>query len=174
MFSFKGVSLKVVKGDITELEADAVVNPANSFGYMGGGVALAIKRKGGEEIEKEAVSKAPIPVGKAVGTTAGRLKAKRVIHAPTMEKPAGETSQKKIGEATLAALLWADENGVKSVAFPGMGTGVGGVAYKDAARAMVKAIKEFLKKRKKVSEIILVAYHDELHAEFIKAVKDIL
>ncbi|MEM3555761.1 MAG: macro domain-containing protein [Candidatus Micrarchaeia archaeon] len=171
---FKGVSIKVVKGDLTEVEADSIVNPANSFGYMGGGVALAIKRKGGEEIEREAVSKSPIPVGKAVITTAGKLKAKFVIHTPTMVRPAGETSVEKVKEATLAALLCAEENELKSIAFPGMGTGVGGLSYENAAESMVNSIKEFAKRRKVVSEVILVAYNDELYKQFCKAVKDIL
>ena len=82
------MSIVVKRGDITQLSCDAIVNPANSFGYMGGGVAGAIKRIGGNEIEREAVSKAPIRVGSAIATTAGTLPCKYVIHAPTMKQPA--------------------------------------------------------------------------------------
>ncbi len=76
--------VSVVPGDITELKVDAIVNPANSSGSMGGGVALAIKRKGGQVVEDEAVAQAPIPVGGAVLTTGGRLPCRFVIHAPTI------------------------------------------------------------------------------------------
>lgn len=166
---FEGVRVKVVHGDITKVEADAIVNPANSFGYMGGGVALAIKRVGGEEIESEAVSKAPIAIGKAVATTAGKLKATFVIHAPTMVNPAGETDKEKVRLATSVALKCAEEKNAKSVAFPGMGTGVGGLPYKVAAEAMVEAIKGFVNSSSEMREIILVAYNEELYAEFVRS-----
>ncbi|QLJ52364.1 MAG: O-acetyl-ADP-ribose deacetylase (regulator of RNase III) [Candidatus Fermentimicrarchaeum limneticum] len=169
---YKGVVIRVVKGDITKIEADAIVNPANSFGFMGGGVALAIKRAGGDEIEKEAVGKAPIAIGKAVATTAGKLNAKFVIHAPTMTSPAGETDVEKVKEATIAALRCAEENRAKSVAFPGMGTGVGGLSYEAAAEAMAESIKEFSRKSKTVKEIILIGYGRELADCFVNALKD--
>jgi O-acetyl-ADP-ribose deacetylase (regulator of RNase III) len=164
---FNGVKIKVLQGDITTLEADAVVNPANSFGYMGGGVALAIKRAGGDEIEREAVRKAPIAIGKAVATTAGKLKAKFVIHSPTMVNPAGETDGEKVKLATIAALECAEEKGVKSIAFPGMGTGVGGLSYETAAEKMIEAVRDFLKEKKAAKEIILVGYNEELYNCFV-------
>jgi O-acetyl-ADP-ribose deacetylase (regulator of RNase III) len=172
--NFKGVKIRVVQGDITKLKfkVDAIVNPANSFGYMGGGVALAIKNAGGEEIEREAVSKAPIEIGKAVATTAGKLNAKFVIHAPTMKNPAGETDEEKIKLATLAALRCAEEKGVKSIAFPGMGTGVGGIPYEVAAKAMVEAIKEFIRINGNISEILLVGYNEKLAEKFTNVLKD--
>lgn len=88
---YKGVKITVTIGDITVQQADAIVNPANSQLTMGGGAAGAIKRAGGNEIECQAIKRAPIPVGKAVATTAGRLKAKYVIHALTMQRPAMST-----------------------------------------------------------------------------------
>lgn len=166
---YKGVTLKVLKGDLTKVEADAIVNPANSFGYMGGGVALAIKRTGGDDIEKEAMSKAPVGLGRAVATTAGRLKARFVIHAPTMLDPAGETDGEKVKDATLAALRCAEENDASSVAFPGMGTGVGGLSYKAAADSMAEAIREFIDEKTVMKEIILVAYNENLYKEFSRA-----
>jgi O-acetyl-ADP-ribose deacetylase (regulator of RNase III) len=170
--NFKGVKIRVVQGDITKLKVDAIVNPANSFGYMGGGVALAIKNAGGEEIEREAVSKAPTEIGKAVATTAGKLNAKFVIHAPTMKNPAGETDEEKVKLATLAALRCAEEKGVKSIAFPGMGTGVGGLSYETATEAMVGAIKNFLKIKRRISEMILVGYNEKLAEKFTNVLKD--
>jgi O-acetyl-ADP-ribose deacetylase (regulator of RNase III) len=169
--SYGRTVIKVVMGDLTKTEADAIVNPANSFGYMGGGVALAIRRAGGEEVEKEAVSKAPIPLGEAVATTAGKLKAKLVIHAPTMVNPAGETDEEKVRLATLAALKCSEEKGAKSLAFPGMGTGVGGLSYKAAAGSMVEAIKAFIGGNRMMKKIILVAYNEELYGEFVRVLQ---
>ncbi|GAH84142.1 unnamed protein product, partial [marine sediment metagenome] len=122
------MSIIVKLGDLTQINCDAIVNPANSFGYMGGGVAGAIKRVGGAEIEKEVVNKAPIVVGKAVSTSAGRLPCKYVIHAPTMKRPAMRIGVENARLATQAALRLAKEMGLSSIAIPGMGTGVGGVS----------------------------------------------
>ena len=163
------MKIKVLKGDLTELEVDAIVNPANSLGYMGGGVAGAIKRKGGEEIEKEAVEKAPIPVGKAIATTSGRLKCRYVIHAPTMEKPAMRISVDNVRKATRAALELAKDMGIKRIAFPGMGTGVGGVKEEDAAKAMIETIKEYLDF---FDEVVLVDINDKMVNAWKKSVED--
>ncbi len=138
------MKIKVLKGDLTEINTDAIVNPANSLGYMGGGVAGAIKRKGGEEIEKEAVEKAPIPVGKAIATTPGRLKCRYVIHAPTMERPAMRIGVDNVEKATRAAFELAKSMKLKSIALPGMGTGVGGVKEEDAAIAMMNVAKDYV------------------------------
>ncbi|MDK6028729.1 macro domain-containing protein [Ignisphaera sp. 4213-co] len=169
---FYGVVLRVLIEDVTKLVVDAIVNPANSLMVMGGGVAGAIKRVGGEEIEKEAMRYAPVSIGKAVATTAGRLPAKYVIHSPTMEKPAMRTTVDKVSKAVLAALEKALELGVKSIAFPGMGTGVGGLSYSQAAEAMVNTIKQFLSSRRvPLTTIYLVAIDEELAKEFCKAIE---
>ncbi len=158
----------LIKGDITEVECDAIVNPSNSYGYMGGGVALAIKKKGGEIIEKEAVEKAPIPVGKAVATTAGNLKAKYVIHASTMEKPAEKIGIDNVLKATEAALKLALELKIKCIAFPGMGTGVGGVKKEDAAEAMISVFERF---KESDIKVVLVAFDEELYEAFRNALE---
>ncbi|MDI3483670.1 MAG: hypothetical protein PWQ74_257 [Methanobacteriaceae archaeon] len=163
--------IQVKKGDITNIEVDAIVNPANSHGLMGGGVALSIKKKGGADIEKEAVSNAPIPVGEAIATTAGKLKAKYVIHAPTMEEPAQPSNIKAIKKATLAALKKASELKISSIAFPGMGTGVGGVPKTKAAQAMIGTIKDFLD-QSTIKEIILIAYNQKMFEAFEDAIKE--
>ena len=108
------MSIIVQKGDLTKIPCDAIVNPANSYGYMGGGVAGAIKRTGGVEIENEAISKAPIPVGKAIITVAGRLPCSFVIHAPTMEQPAMRIGIDNVKDATRAALELGIELKLKS------------------------------------------------------------
>ncbi len=140
-FKIKNCVISVVLGDITQTQADAIVNPANSRLMMGGGVAGAIKRIGGAIIEKEAVQKGPIRVGEAVATSAGKLKARYVIHAPTMPLPAMSTDLKNVEKATSAALRLARDLELSSIAIPGMGTGVGGVPVKDAAQTMIEAIK---------------------------------
>ncbi|NPB02199.1 MAG: macro domain-containing protein [Methanopyri archaeon] len=170
-FEVGGLRVVVAKGDITRCSVDAIVNPANSLGVMGGGVAAAIKEAGGEIIEEEAMEKAPIPVGQAVETTAGDLDAEYVIHAPTMERPAQRTTVDKVRKATEAALRKADELGVGSVAFPGMGTGVGGVPYEEAAEAMVDVIERLAPELENVGTVYLVGYDEELAEAFRSALK---
>ena len=135
------MQVHVAKSDITTLPVDAIVNPANSLGIMGGGAAGAIKRRGGEQIQQEAMACAPIAVGAAVVTTAGRLPAKAVIHAPTMEEPGMKIGVEGVRRATRAALIAAAHHGFEIIALPGMGTGVGGVDRDDAARAMVDELR---------------------------------
>ncbi len=161
------MKITIIKSDITTLKVDAIVNAANSLGYLGGGVAGAIKRKGGKIIEDEAVAKGPTPVGMACSTTAGELPAKAVIHAPTMVEPASPSSTKNISAATMAALMLARDLGYRRVAIPGMGTGVGGVAPKDAARAIVHVIKSFDKSQ--FDEIILADINDDMIQAFQEA-----
>ncbi|HDI74866.1 MAG: macro domain-containing protein [Thermoprotei archaeon] len=165
--------IEVVKGDITELSVDAIVNPANSLMVMGGGVAAAIKRKGGRKIEEEALKKAPVPVGKAVVTSGGKLKAKYVIHAPTMKKPAQRTTLEAVAKAVTAALQAASSLKINSIAFPGMGTGVGGLRIYDAVKEMAKQIKRHLKQNSYPKKVVLVAYREEDLEDFIKAVSDV-
>ena len=167
------IRIVVTKGDITVFGCDAIVNPANSSGSMGGGAALAIKTAGGDSIEKEAMKKAPISVGTAISTNPGSLPAGFVIHAPTMEKPAQQIPAENVEKATSAALELGNRLGAKSIAFPGMGTGVGGVSKSEAAQSMFRAIRRFAKdkggsKTLRIEKIILIGYDDELTAEFRK------
>ena len=167
------IRIIVTKGDITLFGCDALVNPANSTGSMGGGAALAIKKAGGDSIEKEAMRKAPISVGRAISTNPGCLPAGFVIHAPTMEKPAEEIPIENVEKATYAALELANRLGAKSVAFPGMGTGVGGISKSEAAEAMVRVIRRFVKDKERnkdlrLEKIILIGFDEELTAEFRK------
>src|SRR6185295_9315569 len=101
------MQIHLAKSDITAMPVDAVVNPANSLGIMGGGVSAALSRKGGPTIQKEAMSLAPIAVGAAVVTNAGQLWAKHVIHAPTMEQPGTNVGGANVHRATPAGLLAA-------------------------------------------------------------------
>jgi O-acetyl-ADP-ribose deacetylase len=134
------LELVVAAGDITALEVDAIANAANNHLWMGAGVAGAIKRSGGEEIEREAVAKGPIEVGDAVATGAGRLKAEHVIHGAVMGQDL-RTSAELIERATRRCLEVADELGCRSLALPAFGTGVGGFPLEDCARVMVGAVR---------------------------------
>ena len=159
--------IEVLQGDITALEVDAIVNPANSLGVMGGGVAGVIRRKGGRGIEEEATRQAPIEVGSAVATTAGDLPCSRVIHAPTMEQPAMRTDVIKVAAAIRAALECADREGMESVALPGMGTGVGRVSAGDAARVMFETARRF--RPDKLRRVIFVGLEEEMVTAFREA-----
>ncbi len=168
---YKETTVAVVQGDITQMEVDVIVNAANSSLIMGGGVAGAILRKGGRTIQEEANRKAPVPVGKAAATNAGKLKAKYVIHAPTMEEPAMPTGRRKVGLATKAALECASQLGITSIAFPGMGTGVGGLDVEEAAEIMVQEIKRHIESGTSLKKVILVGYHSDLTQAFANEMK---
>jgi O-acetyl-ADP-ribose deacetylase len=130
--------LEVVHGDITALEVDAIANAANNHLWMGAGVAGAIKRAGGEEIEREAVQLGPIDVGDAVATSAGRLPTRWVIHGAVMGQDL-QTNADLVRRTTERCLRVADELGAESLALPAFGTGVGGFPLEECARIMVEA-----------------------------------
>jgi len=156
------MQIHIAKADITEMAVDAVVNPANSLGIMGGGVAGAMSRKGGPSIQKEAMSLAPIAIGAAVVTTAGRLWAKFVIHAPTMEEPGVKVGVENARRAARAALIAAALRGFDVIAIPGMGTGWGGLDPAEAARAMVDELRAH--RQPKPSTVYLVDTNDGILA----------
>jgi O-acetyl-ADP-ribose deacetylase (regulator of RNase III) len=136
------LELSVVNGDITALEVDAIANAANDALWMGAGVSGAIKRAGGEEIEREAVAKGPIEVGEAVATGAGRLRAKWVIHGAVMGQDL-RTDAVLVRRTTESCLRVADELGARSLALPAFGTGVGGFPLEECAEIMVSAARAF-------------------------------
>ena len=166
---FKGTKITVVSGDITKLEVDAIVNPANSQLMMGGGVAGAILRAGGQQIQEQASKEAPVQIGHAVATTAGKLKAKYVIHTPTMTRPAMATSLGNVKAATRAALRCAHQAHAQSIAFPGLGTGVGGLDPQEAAKTMVETMKKAIETDTTIKRIILVGYNSDMAKAFERA-----
>ncbi len=168
--SYQNVKIAVVAGDITKQEVDAIVNPANSLLIMGGGVAAAIKRSGGREIEDEAIKKAPVVVGKAIATRAGRLCAKYIIHAPTMRQPAMQIDMKNIKLAVNGALECAEKLGVRSIAFPGMGTGVGGVEVDKATMTMVEEVKNHIALGTSLRQIVFVGFAASSAQSFEQAI----
>jgi O-acetyl-ADP-ribose deacetylase len=132
----KPIRLEVVDDDITTLDVDAIANAANNRLWMGAGVAGAIKRAGGEEIEREAVAKGPIEVGDAVATNAGRLRAQWVVHGAVMGQDL-QTNADLVLRTTRRCLEVADELGARSLALPAFGTGVGRFPLARCAEIMV-------------------------------------
>ena len=158
-------------GDITMLRIDCIVCPSNSQGIMKGGVANTIRLEGGEEIEQEAISLAPVAIGRAVSTTSGSLPCKHVLHAPTMKNPVEQSSKKTVLRATKAALKRADRLNHYSIGFPGMGTGTGGIAYLIAARQMVEAISGFSKEANSLRLVVLVARSEPLASAWVSVLR---
>ena len=159
------IKIEVCHGDITQLEVDAVVNAANNRLWMGGGVAGALKRAGGKEIETEAVSQGPIPVGEAAVTGAGKLKAKYVIHAAVMGQDL-KTDATKIGQATKNSLLRGDKLGIKSIAFPALGTGVGGFPLDECARIMISEVVQHSAKKTGLERVVFALYDEPAYQAF--------
>jgi len=156
------MELEVVEGDITELEVDAVANAANNELWMGAGVAGAIKRAGGAEIEQEAVAQAPIALGQAIATGAGNLRAKHVVHAAVMGQDL-QTSAELISQATRRTLAVADELGAHSLAMPAFGTGVGGFSIERCAELMVTEARAF--EPANLERVVFAVFgHDAEHA----------
>jgi len=134
------VNVEVQQADVTKLEVDAIANAANTRLAHGGGVAGAISRAGGPEVQRESDERAPIGLGEAVETTAGDMPARYVIHAATMEL-GGPTSAEIIERATESTLAKAEELGCSSLALVAFGTGVGGFPLDEAARLMVGVVR---------------------------------
>jgi len=135
----KELTQKIViqQGDLTDMQTDAIVNAANNDLLLGGGVAGAIRRKGGDAIQKECNEIGSIPVGYAAITTGGKLAAKHVIHAASMQL-GGSTTAEALRKSTAHALRIAAEHGFKSTAFPAIGTGVAGFPMKECAEIMLQ------------------------------------
>jgi O-acetyl-ADP-ribose deacetylase (regulator of RNase III) len=141
-------------GDICDLEVDAIVNAASTSLWMSTGVSGAIKHRGGDEIEFEAVRQGPVALGSAVVTGAGRLAARYVIHAVSLGADR-RTDARTIEAATRSALAQAERLGVESIAFPALGTGVGGFPLEDAAQIMVRTIHDEMSRARAVRQVVL-------------------
>ncbi len=166
----KDTEIKIVQADITELKVGAIVNAANNKLVMGGGLAGAIKRKGGKIIEDEAVKKGPIKIGQALATSAGSLKAKYVIHAATMGMDF-QTDEIKIRDSARSALKVAEELKVSSIAFSALGCGVGGFPLLAAAKIMAQEVLRHLRERSScLKEIIFCLFNQEAYGVFNKGV----
>jgi O-acetyl-ADP-ribose deacetylase (regulator of RNase III) len=162
------VNIEIVEGDITALEVDAIANAANDRLWMGAGVAGAIKRAGGEEIEGEAVSKGPIPVGDAVATGAGRLQARWVVHGAVMGQDL-RTNADLVRRTTESCLRVADDLGAESIALPAFGTGVGRFPLEDCARIMVEAVRAH--EPRSLTRVVFAVFGADAKAAFDAALR---
>lgn len=142
MYQAGSTTIIVKRSDITEEDVDAVVNPANSHLAHGGGVAGAIVRKGGSVIQSESDAIGYVPVGSAASTGAGALKARRVIHAVGPRMGEGD-EDRKLRDATLSSLQLADREGLRSLAFPAISTGIFGYPIERCAPLMLATVKEY-------------------------------
>ena len=164
------MQVHVAKADLWSMPVDAVVNPANSLGIMGGGIGGALRRQGGDVIQQAAMAAAPIAVGAAIVTTAGQLPAKNVIHVPTMEEPGMMIGAENVRRAARAALIAADRNHFKVIAIPGIGTDLGNVPIDEAARAIVEEIRAH--RRPCPETIYLVDMNDYMVAALEEALRN--
>jgi O-acetyl-ADP-ribose deacetylase len=163
----KSIAERIVikQGDLTEMETDAIVNAANNDLILGGGVAGAIRRKGGDQIQKECNAIGSIPVGYAAITTGGKLKAKNVIHAASMQL-GGRTTAEALRHSTAHALRLADERGLKSIAFPAVGTGIAGFDLQECAEIMLSEAVRHLNSRTSLESIQFVLFDAEARSIF--------
>ncbi|MHA1468163.1 MAG: macro domain-containing protein [Promethearchaeota archaeon] len=155
--TIKNSKIKLVQGDITELSTDAIVNAANAQLILGGGVAGAIRRKGGPKIQEECNNIGGTFTGGAVITTGGELKAKNVIHAVGPRMGEGNEDE-KLKNATLNSLKLMDEHSLKTIAFPAISTGIFGYPIDRCAKIMISNAKEYLAGETQIEEIIFCLY----------------
>jgi O-acetyl-ADP-ribose deacetylase (regulator of RNase III) len=163
------VQIEVVEGDIAALEVDAIANAANNQLWMGAGVAGAIKRAAGPEIEAEAMAQGPIEVGDAVATGGGRLKARHVIHGAVMGQDL-RTSADLVARTTRRCLELADELGCRSLGLPAFGTGVGGFPLDECADIMVREVRGY--EPETLERVVFAVFGDEAERVFSRAVGD--
>jgi O-acetyl-ADP-ribose deacetylase (regulator of RNase III) len=157
--------LDIIEGDITDLDVDAIVNPANENLQLGGGVAGAIREKGGPAIQEECDRIGHVSVGQAVMTVAGNLTAKQVIHSVGPRMGEGD-DDRKLSSAVRSALALADRNGLRSIALPAISTGNFGFPLDRAARIMLTEIHRYLQGGTKIELVVVVLYDDDAFQTF--------
>ncbi len=160
--------IELWNGDICDLEVDAIVSPAATSLWMSAGVAGEIKRAGGDSIEFAAVRQGPARLGDAIVTPAGRLAARVVIHAVSLERDR-RTSGPAIDAAARGALRRAAELGLVSIAFPALGTGIGGFPLDDAARIAVEAVRDELNEPTSVEHVVFALRGGAVYEAFARA-----
>jgi O-acetyl-ADP-ribose deacetylase (regulator of RNase III) len=163
-------ALTLVDGDITEQTTEAIVNPANSGLILGGGVAGAIRRKGGPKIQEECDKIGGTPVGAAVITTGGNLKAKHVIHAVGPQMGEGD-EDRKLHDATVNSLKVADQNKLKSIAFPAISTGIFGYPIERCAQIMLTTTVDYLRGKTGLEKVVFCLWGEEAYQTFEKTLK---
>jgi O-acetyl-ADP-ribose deacetylase len=160
--------IQLWNGDICELEVDAIVNPANPSLWMATGVGQALKSAAGDEVEFAAVRQLPVSVGDAIVTPAGRLAARLVIHAVSLDRDR-RTSASAIESAVRSAFARARENDVVSLAVPALGTGVGGFPMDEAARIAVDTVRDELRRSPGIQSVTFALRGHAAYAVFERA-----
>jgi O-acetyl-ADP-ribose deacetylase (regulator of RNase III) len=155
--TIKNSKIRLIQGDITESNTEVIVNAANAQLILGGGVAGAIRRKGGPQIQKECDKIGGTFVGGAVITTGGELKAKFVIHAVGPQMGEGNEDE-KLRNAVINSLKLMEENELKSISFPAISTGIFGYPIERCSEVMISAAKEFLTGKTQIEEVIFCLY----------------
>jgi O-acetyl-ADP-ribose deacetylase (regulator of RNase III) len=148
-----------LQGDLTEMDVDAIVNAANNDLQLGGGVAGAIRRKGGGEIQRECDEIGPVPVGGAAITAGGKLKARFVIHAASMEL-GGRTSAGSLRGSIAHSLRIAAQRNIKTIALPAVGTGIAGFPMRECAEILLREVVEHLKRPTSIEKVHFVLFDD--------------
>ena len=164
-YHWKQSVIELVQGDITEMETAAIVNAANAQLQLGGGVAGAIRRKGGPSIQQECDAHGPIEVGGAAITGAGELKASYVIHAAGPRMGEGDEDN-KLRNATLSSLKLADEKGLKSISFPAISTGIFGYPIDRCANIMLTTAMEYLPESGSLERVVFCLYGTDSYKVF--------
>jgi O-acetyl-ADP-ribose deacetylase (regulator of RNase III) len=172
-YKINQAQLVLLEGDITDLEVDAIVNPANAQLILGSGVAGAIREKGGSTIQQECNRIGGTYVGGAVLTSAGRLKARHIIHAVGPQYGEGEEDT-KLRNATMNSLLLAEEHDLKSIAFPAISTGVFGFPVVKCAEIMLTIVVEFLKRPSTLEKVIFCLWGKDNYEIFKSRLEQIL
>jgi O-acetyl-ADP-ribose deacetylase (regulator of RNase III) len=162
--------LSLVQGDITEQATDAIVNPANEALVLGGGVAGAIRAKGGPAIQKECDAIGGTHVGGAVITTGGKLKARHVIHAVGPRMGEGD-EDRKLRDATRNSLMLADQHKLKSLSFPAISTGIFGYPIDRCAKIMLQTTIDYLRGKTQLQEVVFCLWGEEAFQHFTKALR---
>lgn len=161
----EGTELELIEGDITELEVDAIVNAANEHLQLGSGVAGAIREKGGQAIQEECDRIGGTPVGTAVITGGGQLKARHVIHAVGPQMGEGD-EDRKLASAVRASLALADRHGLVSLALPAISTGVFGFPIDRCARILLTEVYRYLQGGTKLQRVVVALWGDESFEAF--------
>ena len=160
--------IEIFQGDLTEMDTDAIVNAANNDLQLGGGVAGAIRRKGGPKIQEECNEIGPVPVGGAAITTGGNLKARFVIHAASMQL-GGQTAAHALRGSTAHSLRIAAQKGLKSIAFPAVGTGIAGFPLRDCAEIMLREVAKHFEGPTSLEKVKFVLFDEEALGAFQSA-----
>jgi O-acetyl-ADP-ribose deacetylase (regulator of RNase III) len=160
------------RGDICDLEVDAIVNPASVTLWMSSGVGAAIKKSGGDSIEIAAVRLAPIALGETVATPAGTLPAHHVLHAATLDR-GHRTSPESVAAAATSAVLRAGELGIRSIAIPAFGAGAGGLTPEVSAEATVTAVRDALPRSPSIRRVIFALQDPDVFAAYLGVIADL-